>query len=310
VDEILRKLPEDLAEEIRKAAEGVTACSGTAGPEEIHLTAGRPVRLKQAGRSLELPYTMTQSRLERIFAGLLDHSVYARQEELQKGFLTVKGGSRVGVCGRTVVENGKVVTIREISSLNIRRAREFPGMGKEAAAAISEPGGRPYNTLILSPPGCGKTSLLRDLIRIFSCQGFRVGLCDERSEVAGTWRGIPSFDLGPCTDVLDGCPKAVGMVMLLRSMAPDVIAADEIGREEDREAAETILCAGSRLLVTLHGRTYEDALRSRIGPLVKNGAFHRLVFLSAEPKIGTVAAVTDGEGRSCVTAREQEGERC
>jgi len=275
VDEILRKLPEDLAEEIRKAAEGVTACSGTAGPEEIHLTAGRPVRLKQAGRSLELPYTMTQSRLERIFAGLLDHSVYARQEELQKGFLTVKGGSRVGVCGRTVVENGKVVTIREISSLNIRRAREFPGMGKEAAAAISEPGGRPYNTLILSPPGGGKTTALRDIIRLLSDSGRRVGVIDERGELSER-----ANDLGRCSDVISGLDKLTGALLLLRSMTPEIIAADEITAPVDVSAVEEIFGCGTGILATAHARDLGDlAGRESYRRILDKGIFRNAVLI-------------------------------
>ena len=297
MEELLKKLPPVLAEEIWRACRETGAGESPSEPEEIHLTAGRPVRLKEAGRERALSYVVSQPELERIFAGLLEHSVYARQEELSKGFLTLRGGNRVGVCGRTVLENGTVHTVRELSSLNLRRAKAFPGMAAGIAPALLAPGGRPYSTLIVSPPGCGKTTLLRDLIRCFSEAGFRVGLCDERSEVAGSWRGIPSFDVGPSTDVLDGCPKGEGMVMLLRSMGPDIIAADEIGREEDLAAAETILCAGVSLLVTLHGSGYEDALRSRIGPLVRQGGFQRILVLSNRPAIGTVSGILNGDGQ-------------
>ncbi|MDD2215941.1 MAG: stage III sporulation protein AA, partial [Eubacteriales bacterium] len=193
----------------------------------------------------------------------------------------------------TVVENGCVKTIKDISSLNIRRSREIIGVSDRWMPYIIDENGRLLHTVIVSPPMCGKTTLLRDMIRNLSRMGHRVGVCDERSEIAGSYQGKASFDLGIRTDVLDGCPKEEGMIMLIRSMSPDVIATDEIGKPSDLYGIENAICAGVSLLTTIHGKDYQDVLRSGIGKLVEGGVFKRFFFLSNQPSIGTVLSISD-----------------
>ena len=275
--------------------------------EEVRLTEGRPMLLYSGGKEYELitekRRILTQAEIEQICNRLSDYSAYSCQEDLAAGFLTIEGGHRVGVCGRAVTEHGQVKSIKEISSLNIRICREWRGISDKLVPLLLDENGAFLHTVIVSPPKCGKTTLLRDFIRNLSDLGFRVGVVDERSEIAGITAGIRGFDLGRRTDVLDRCPKSAGILMLVRAMAPDIVATDEIGKEEDLDAVKTALCAGTGLLTTIHGTSRQDLLRSSMGDFVRKGGFQRILYLSSRPKIGTVAAITDGEGRSL-----QEGE--
>lgn len=261
--------------------------------EEIRIKAYCDIRILAQNREFILTgEPITENDLNEILNRLLDYSYYAYEEELAKGYITIEGGHRVGVCGRAVVENGRVTLLKDVSSLNLRRSREIKGAGdKVIPHMISTDGAPPENLLIVSPPKCGKTTLIRDLTRLLSQRGYKVGLCDERSEIAGMYHGIPSFDLGTRTDILDGCPKAEGMIMLIRAMSPDVVVTDEIGKKEDVEAVEAAVCAGVCILTTIHGNSYEDVMRSNIRSLVEKGIFSRIVFLSNRPSTGAVREV-------------------
>lgn len=262
--------------------------------EEIRIQIHQPLRVRAGGKELVIrPHNQQVNReiLDMILNNLLNYSIYAYEEELAKGYITIEGGHRVGVCGRVVTEKGNIRLIKDISSLNIRRSRAIPGVSDCIMKDIYDRETGLQNVIIVSPPKCGKTTLIRDLVRAVSERGLRVGVCDERSEIAGMYQGIPSYDLGPCTDVLDGCIKAEGMLMLIRSMAPDVIVTDEIGRQEDADAIESAVCAGVKILTTIHGSNYEDLLASRIGPLVERGVFKRIVFMSNIPVTGTIREV-------------------
>ena len=191
-----------------------------------------------------------------------NYSLYAFENELRQGFITIKGGHRIGFAGQVIVEDGRVRNVKHISFVNIRVAHEIKGCGLKALPYMIKEG-RVLNTLIVSPPGCGKTTLLRDIIRLISTgnsdlNGVNVGICDERSELAACYMGIPQNDVGPRTDVLDACPKAQGMLMLLRSMNPKVIAVDEIGTREDVEAISYVINCGCSILATIHGCTIDD----------------------------------------------------
>lgn len=188
------------------------------------------------------------------------YSLYAFDEEIKNGFITVEGGHRVGVCGRTVVKENGINTIRNISSLNFRIAREVKGCGKDALKYVFEKG-EVLNTLIVSPPGGGKTTLLRDLIRLISERGINMGVCDERSEIASSVKGRVMNDLGERCDVLDACPKEWGIEMLIRSMSPQVVAVDEIGSKGDVGAIEKARLCGIKLICTCHGRSVDDIKR-------------------------------------------------
>ena len=184
------------------------------------------------------------------------------RSEVRQGFLTVEGGHRIGVCGQVTEKAGAIGRIYPILYLNIRIARERKECGKTVYEQLWE-NDEPENTLVLSAPGTGKTTLLRDLIRLFSNgdevhSGKRIGLVDERSEIAGCLHGIPQNDVGIRTDVLDGCPKVEGMMLLVRSMAPEILAVDEIGGVEDFSAMQYALRCGCYLLATVHAGSLEE----------------------------------------------------
>ncbi|MDU4960412.1 MAG: stage III sporulation protein AA [Sporomusaceae bacterium] len=285
---------------------------------EIRLRAAQPVLILLGGTDYML---LPDGRLSQTAAGALicsredigkamqlisRNSLYAFEQELQAGFITVGGGHRIGIAGQAIVDNGRLKALKNISSLNIRLAREQKGAA-DAVFPHVVINGKVVSSLIISPPRCGKTTLLRDLIRQISSgspahgfNGVQVGLVDERSELAGCWDGVPTVDLGPRVDVLDGCPKAVGMIMLVRSMAPQVVATDELGGFEDVQAVREALHAGVAVITTVHGRDAADAAgRPHIGALIQESCFERLIVLSDRPGIGTLETVTDGRsGRS------------
>ncbi len=317
---ILVKLPGEIGSQMRALPDNVVNHM-----EEIRIKVGKPIYIYSGGReyvlaaeekgnvnteSIEKPRDhfgkqgnslhkniIGNEMMVNIFNNILKYSAYAFQEDIAKGYVTIDGGHRVGICGKAVMEKGKVRILKDISSINIRRSREIIGVADPYIKYLLRNRNQAYNILIVSPPKCGKTTLLRDLIRSFSSIGFKVGLCDERSEISGIYNGSPSYDLGDRTDILDGCPKEEGMMMLIRSMSPDIIATDEIGKKEDVYALEAALCAGISVLTTIHGNSYEDLLRSGIGDLIQKGFFERLIYLSNTPSTGNVTCIKNGEGK-------------
>jgi stage III sporulation protein AA len=238
---------------------------------------------------------------------LTNHSVYSYEEELKRGFITIAGGHRVGLSGRTVLEHGRVKHIRDITGFNIRIAREVLDCGKRILPALLDSGSETiHNTLIISPPQKGKTTLIRDMARLISyghwgirttLRGLKVGVVDERSELAACLRGVPTFDLGPRTDVLDGCPKAEGMMMMIRSLSPEVIIVDEIGREEDAVAIYEALHAGIRIIASAHGHDLDDVRqRPVMRKLIANQVFSRYVVMHNEAGVPSVHFMLDSQG--------------
>lgn len=327
IDNILIKLPESMRDRIMKLPK-----QALQQLEEIRIRTNTDTLLISGGReySLRDGDEITAEVLDEILNRLLDYSYYAYEEELSRGYITIEGGHRVGICGRVTLENGQVHLIKDVSSLNIRRSREITGASEKILGAVLSPakvlaegvpnagipagcGGKKSsvtsaissacssaagcgrmlvrNTLIISPPKCGKTTMLRDLARNLSNAGFRIGICDERSEIAGCYEGKTSYDLGPRTDVLDGCPKADGILMLIRAMSPDVVMTDEIGKPEDAAAIRSALSAGVKIITTIHGSSFEDAAKSAVGGLITDHVFETLIFLSAQPVTGTVEKI-------------------
>ncbi|MBE5921815.1 MAG: stage III sporulation protein AA [Lachnospiraceae bacterium] len=205
------------------------------------------------------PYIVTENDIRETVEYISNYSLYAFEEDIKRGFLTVPGGHRVGIAGKTVVEQGRVKCIRNISFLNIRLSHEMKGCAEGCLPQIMHKDGV-FHTLIVSPPMGGKTTLLRDMIRLLSNMRYHISVIDERSEIAGSYLGAPSNDLGMRTDVLDACPKALGLEMVIRSMAPDIVAVDEIGGEEDFAALRNAVNCGCVILATMHGRSMEDLL--------------------------------------------------
>ena len=222
--------------------------------------------VENPGENLIDVYCASEKELQEMLNHICHYSLYAFEDEIRQGFVTVAGGHRIGIAGQVVAEGTEGVrTIRHICSMNIRIAHQILGVADEILSSVYD-GDRLKNTLIISPPGCGKTTLLRDLIRQISDgnrygRGRSVGVVDERSEIAGSYLGQPQNDVGIRTDVLDCCPKAIGMMLLLRSMAPQVIAVDEIGNAEDMEALCLASACGSSILATVHGIDVGDYLQ-------------------------------------------------
>ena len=259
--------------------------------EEIRLRCGQKALLTCNTRELQLNCIISAQDLQMILHNLIQFSYYAYEEDLAKGFVTIEGGHRVGICGRAVIKENRPALLREISSLNIRFAREIKGCSNRILPHIFV-GGKVLNTLIVSPPGCGKTTLLRDMARCLSEKGVRTAICDERSELAGMFHCCPSFDLGPRCDVLDGCEKSWGIPMLIRSMSPQVIITDEIGKQEDVSAAMQCLVSGVSLIASIHGTCPEDLAQSAISSLVNSGFFQRLVYLCSDEGPGTIKMIS------------------
>ena len=245
---------------------------------------------------------VTKQDIVKTFQLISNYSVYAFEEELKNGFITLKGGHRVGIGGKVLYGKKGVETIKNISSLNIRIAREKIGVSNKLMKYIIHYPNTIHNTLLVSPPKCGKTTILRDMIRNlsngledFNFKGLKVGVIDERSELAGMYNGVTQHDLGPRVDVLDGCNKKDGTMMLLRAMSPDIIVMDEIGSIEDIEAIHEILKAGVKIIATVHGSSIED-LKSRrsLNPLISDRIFTRYIILDNSKGIGTVKDIIDG----------------
>jgi len=293
--------------------------------EEIRIREGRPLEVVAAGT-----YTFvgpdggatpdaasalrpTKDDCLRLLDRVTNHSVYTMEEQLRRGYITVRGGHRIGLAGRAVLEKGTVRALQHIGGFNVRIAREVRGCAAPLMPALWDAAAnRFHHALIVSPPQRGKTTLLRDAARLVSSGGWagrgggirspdrarKVGIVDERSEIAACVDGSPSFDVGPRTDVLDGCPKAEGMMMMIRSLSPEVLVVDEIGRPEDAEAVLDALHAGIAVIATAHGRDVEEvAGRPSLAPLFAGRVFARFVTLAPGGPTGTILDVRDRDGR-------------
>ena len=263
--------------------------------QEIRVRVGKPIILLENGKEHIVEPIITLRDILDIVETACGYSGYAFEEEISKGYITIQGGHRIGIAGRTVMTEKGIQTIKHISALNIRIAHPVTGCAEKWSHFLYEEK-RPCHVLIISPPGCGKTTLLRDAVRILSdgskeIDGVTVGVVDERSEIAGTYRGAATHNLGMRTDVLDGCPKPLGMEMLLRSMSPKVLAVDEIG-VNDVGAIENALRCGCKVLATLHGACIQDFLeKPGFESLVRERVFERYIFLEMGQTPGNVKVI-------------------
>ncbi|MFD0670541.1 stage III sporulation protein AA [Cohnella sp. GCM10027633] len=273
--------------------------------EEIRIRENRPLEIGYGSRSAFVrpdgsltedyrsAYVPGTEESRTLLERVTNHSLYAVEEELRRGYVTVPGGHRVGLAGRTVLDRGSVAHLRDIAGFNVRIARARVGVCATVLPGLLDlPSRTIRHTLIVSPPQQGKTTLIRDLARAISAgewhhprasdwRGRKVGIVDERSEIAACERGVPTFDLGPRCDVLDACPKAEGIMMMVRSMSPEVIAVDEIGRPEDAAALNEAIHAGVRVLATAHAASISDVFaRPVLAQLAADGVFGAYVLLS------------------------------
>lgn len=252
--------------------------------EELRLRRGFPMtallpegEVEVAGRSV------SEDDLRHVLESASQASAHTVLDKVQRGFVTLKGGHRIGLCGTVVRRDGQIVTLQYLSSLSIRVARPVVGQAGALLPELTEEG-QFLSTLILAPPGAGKTTLLRDLVRALSDgevgRPIRVGVADERGEIAALWQGESQFYVGRHTDVIDGCSKAEGLSILLRGMNPQVLAADEITDRSDAESIMEAAGCGVALLATAHGSSLEDLERRPVyRGLLDAGVFRRLVVL-------------------------------
>ena len=249
---------------------------------EARLRSGRAIQLVHAGGEEFVGGALSSDRIGRIAAALMDYSIYAREEDLKQGFFTLEDGSRAGVCGELKARGDALLGMTAIGSLCVRIARECPGCADEAVRQIApETGVR--SALLISEPGMGKTTLLRDIARSLSGR-FCVAVADERSEIAACVGGVPTLDVGPRTDVMSGCPKHIAVERLIRSMAPRVIITDEIGDDRDaRVLADAVRC-GVAVVASAHAGSFEALeQRSALSGLLRRGLFDVVIRLGERP---------------------------
>ncbi|MHC6179441.1 stage III sporulation protein AA [Clostridium sp. JNZ X4-2] len=298
--EILNILPENL-----KTAMGDLIKSPHL--QEIRIRSDRSLILQLGTKEVVCEYVPRLEDLKIIIQRMSNYSIYAFEEEIKQGYITIKGGHRVGICGRCIIEKGEVKTIKDIASINIRICREIMKCSDSIMKFLLK-GDEIINTIIISPPKGGKTTLVRDIVRNISegiqsigLTGKKVCVIDERSEIGASFNGVPQMNVGVRTDVLDGCPKSQGIIMAIRSMSPDVIVCDEIGTYKDMESILTALNSGISLIVTIHGYGIEDLYgRPVFKSIVENKIFKRAIVLSSRKGSGTVEYVYDFTDNSVI----------
>ncbi|MDE7176652.1 MAG: stage III sporulation protein AA [Lachnospiraceae bacterium] len=311
-EEILRLFPERIRgrwQEVAGQAEKL---------QEIRLRAGKPLTILVDGKEWfvdargrivdrqEAAARQESAELEEILKHLCQYSIYAFADEIRQGFLTVQGGHRVGLAGQALL-NGedRIVNMKYIRYLNIRISHQVRGAADPLIPLLYE-SGRVMSTLLISPPGGGKTTMLRDIIRQISNgtaygRGINVSVVDERSEIAGSYLGIAQNDVGIRTDVLDGCPKVEGMMRLIRTMSPQALAVDELGGIEDLRALRMANGCGCKLLATIHGGSLEEVLhKNYMRCSIEEELFERYVVLDRGAGAWGIAGVYDREGKPCI----------
>ncbi len=260
--------------------------------EEIRIRNNRPIFLKIGQDEIRTGYTIHTEEILEILQKICDNSIYTYQNQICNGYITIRGGHRIGITGNVVIKDGQVTNISHIYSLNFRIARQVLDCSNYVLPYVINKNSI-FNTMLVSPPGRGKTTILRDLVRKLSngiteyhFKGINVAVADERGEIAAMYKGVPQNDIGERTDVLDNIPKALGMKMLVRSMNPKVIVADEIGTKEDVEAIKYAICSGVKGIFTAHGDSIEDIIRNPIlSELYSENLFERIIFIKENREI-------------------------
>lgn len=250
---------------------------------EISLRANKDVVIKADNKYFKINYNMAQSEVEDTLKKFCDLSVYAYLDELKSGFVTIEGGHRIGVCGTAVIKDDVLYNIKNINSVNIRVAHEIRGCSEKLDFDIK-------SLLIISPPGCGKTTILRDLCRRLGRKN-KISIVDERGEIAGVHNGNVSFDVGDMTDVLSLAPKSKGIEYVLRGMSPEYIVTDEIA-SSDYNAIHQAFSFGVNVIATAHGNSADKTLK-RLG--LSGREFNNIVLLNNKNGIGTIEEVINSD---------------
>ena len=278
----------------------ITKYKGIEKIQEIRLKVNKPMILQIGSAEVITDYFISCDDIKTILKKMSNYSIYSIEAELKQVYITIKGGHRVGICGNCIIENNVVKTIKNVSSVNIRVCKEVIGCSNKIMPIIVQ-GKFVLNTIIISPPKCGKTTLIRDITRNLSngmknpeITGKKICVIDERSEICASSDGIPQLDVGLRTDVLDNCPKSQGIMMAIRSMSPDIIVCDEIGTYDDVKSILAALNCGINLITTIHGFGIED-LKNRdvFKDILDNHIFQRAIVLSGKHGVGTVEYVYD-----------------
>lgn len=309
-DEIINSLAVNLREKIKNV------CKDDINIEEIRLRSQKPLILNannkdyfyninsnKLDKRMNSPYIVSKEDIEQTFQIICKYSIHSFMDDIKKGFITLRGGHRVGLVGKVIVEDGQVKNIKHISSLNIRVSREIIGCSDKILKHVIKGDNQVNNTLIISPPQCGKTTLIRDIVRNLSngneeygFKGIKVALIDERNEISGSYLGSSQMDVGIRTDIIETCPKDLGIVMLLRSMSPNLIVTDEIGSLDEIKALYTALNGGVSLITTVHGDSIEDIKnRKEMSNLLDQDLFKKVIILSAKKGPGTIEKIYDLE---------------
>lgn len=294
IEEILKIMPRYIAEEIVHLN-----CNNSI--TEIRIRSKNKIIVVCGKNEFVLDLVASPKIILDILLNVSKMSIYAIQTDLNNGFVVIRGGHRIGVCGEVVYENGKIKNIKNICSLNIRVAHQIFGCADTVMPQIIV-NGIFQNTLIVSPPGCGKTTLLRDIIRLLSngiktlgFSGKNVSLIDERGEIASCYEGVPTLDIGIRTDVMSNIDKSTGMSMVIRSMAPDIIATDEIGSSDDVLSIKAAILSGVKVIFTMHGDSLKSILENpNIKELLDMNIFSKIILLSSGKIPGIVEKIYDG----------------
>lgn len=271
---------------------------------EIRVRAGQSIRLSTRQGETICPCEPTPQQVAQMAEALCEHALYARAEEQRSGFVTLRGGHRMGLCGRVICQGQSIRALRDISSFCIRIAGQWRGAADGLIGQLTDENGFCRSALIVGLPGMGKTTLLRDSLRRLSEAGRRVCVVDERSEIAAMCDGLPQLEVGPCTDVLDGCGKEAGLRWLLRSLSPEVLVTDELSDTLDAQAALEAIRSGVSMLATVHGRDLDSVCgRNTLYPLIRNRAFERYAVLDVH-EVGKLAGIYDRDFQPVVSEED------
>lgn len=287
--DILKFFPRGIANEINKEISKIEELV-----QEIRIRVGSQIIVKTNKKDdIIINYFVTREDILEIMQVICNNSIYSYQNEIANGYITINGGHRVGITGDVVLENNKVINIKYISSLNFRIARQILDCSNNILKyVINLEENTVFHTLIVSPPGAGKTTILKDLVRKISdgipeigFKGIDVSLIDERGEISAMYNGVPQNKIGIRTDVLENVSKPIGIKMAVRSMAPKVIVADEIGNYNDIEAINYAVCSGVKGIFTAHSLSYETMmLNKELNNLINMKIIERIIFLDSKTK--------------------------